>query len=120
LTHPASIAANCHILAVRDAFPVSPGHTLVIARRQIASLFEATREENEQAWPMPVARIIGQRILEIVEGIRHVPAYWEIGLVIVEEEQNGKLRSDYGTYLLDELSRRLIAEFGKGFDRTNI
>ncbi len=40
------IAANSHILAVRDAFPVSPGHTLVIARRHIASLFEAIREER--------------------------------------------------------------------------
>lgn len=38
--------ANSHIPAVRDAFPVSPGHTLVIARRHIASLFEAIREER--------------------------------------------------------------------------
>ncbi|HDZ61906.1 MAG TPA: DUF1016 domain-containing protein [Nitrospirae bacterium] len=49
-----------------------------------------------------------------------VRAYWNIGRVIVEGEQKGKARSDYGTYLLDELSKRLTAEFGKGFDRTNI
>ncbi len=49
-----------------------------------------------------------------------VQAYWNIGRVIIEEEQNGKTRSDYGTYLLDELSKRLTTEFGKGFDRTNI
>ncbi len=49
-----------------------------------------------------------------------VQAYWNIGRVIVEGEQKGKARSDYGTYLLDELSKRLTAEFGKGFDRTNI
>lgn len=49
-----------------------------------------------------------------------VQAYWNIGRVIVEEEQSGKSRSDYGTFLLDELSRRLTTEFGKGFDRTNI
>lgn len=49
-----------------------------------------------------------------------VQAYWNIGKVIVEEEQRGKARSDYGTYLLDELSKRLTMEFGKGFDRTNI
>ena len=49
-----------------------------------------------------------------------VEAYWNIGRVIVEEEQKGKARSDYGTYLLDELSKRLTSEFGKGFDRTNI
>ncbi len=49
-----------------------------------------------------------------------VQAYWNIGRVIVEEEQSGKSRSDYGTFLLDELSRCLTTEFGKGFDRTNI
>lgn len=49
-----------------------------------------------------------------------VQAYWNIGRVIVEGEQKGKARSDYGAYLLDELSKRLTAEFGKGFDRTNI
>ena len=49
-----------------------------------------------------------------------VKAYWNIGRVIVEGEQKGKARSDYGIYLLDELSKRLTAEFGKGFDRTNI
>jgi len=49
-----------------------------------------------------------------------VQAYWNIGRVIVGEEQKGKARSEYGSYLLDELSKRLTAEFGKGFDRTNI
>lgn len=32
------------------------------------------RGENERGWPMPVAQVIEQRILELVEGIRHVPA----------------------------------------------
>ena len=49
-----------------------------------------------------------------------VQAYWNIGRIIVEEEQKGKARSKYGAYLLEELSKRLTAEFGKGFDRTNI
>ncbi len=70
------------------------------------------------------------RIREILETARSsayravnfemVQAYWNIGRVIIEGEQKGKARSDYGTYLLDELSKRLTAEFGKGFDRTNI
>jgi diadenosine tetraphosphate (Ap4A) HIT family hydrolase len=34
-------------LAIRDAYPVSPGHTLIIPRRHVASLFECT--EGEQA-----------------------------------------------------------------------
>jgi predicted nuclease of restriction endonuclease-like (RecB) superfamily len=49
-----------------------------------------------------------------------VEAYWEIGRVIVEEEQAGKGRADYGKRILDGLSARLTAEFGKGFDPSNL
>ena len=49
-----------------------------------------------------------------------VAAYWEIGRIIVEEEQKGQQRAEYGKGLLVELSQRLTADFGKGFDRTNI
>lgn len=49
-----------------------------------------------------------------------VAAYWEIGRVIVEEEQKGTARAGYGTQLLQSLSQRLMADFGKGFDRTNL
>lgn len=49
-----------------------------------------------------------------------VHTYWEIGRIIVEEEQHGEKRADYGAYLLDSLSNRLTTDFGKGFDRTNI
>lgn len=43
-----------------------------------------------------------------------VEAYWQIGRCIVEEEQQGKERADYGTFLIRELSRQLTTEFGKG------
>jgi len=49
-----------------------------------------------------------------------VLAYWNIGRVIVEEEQKGKERAGYGRYLIDELSERLTAEYGKGFDERNL
>jgi hypothetical protein len=49
-----------------------------------------------------------------------VAAYWEIGRVIVEEEQQGQQRAEYGKGLLVELSQRLTAEFGKGFDRSTL
>ena len=39
-------AANAHAVAFPDGFPVSPGHTLIIPKRHIASLFEATEEER--------------------------------------------------------------------------
>lgn len=44
-----------------------------------------------------------------------VEAYWQMGKRIVEQEQQGKNRADYGSQLLKSLSKELTAEFGKGF-----
>ena len=44
-----------------------------------------------------------------------VEAYWEIGRRIVEEEQNGKERAEYGKEILKNLSKELTEEFGKGY-----
>ncbi len=49
-----------------------------------------------------------------------VEAYWNIGKQIVEDEQRGKDRAEYGTYLIKELSSRLTKDFGKGFTTTNL
>lgn len=49
-----------------------------------------------------------------------VEAYWSIGQQIVEEEQNGKDRAEYGSYLIKELSSKLTKDFGKGFTTTNL
>jgi predicted nuclease of restriction endonuclease-like (RecB) superfamily len=49
-----------------------------------------------------------------------VAAYWEIGQAIVEQEQQGQQRAEYGRTLVEELSLRLKSEFGKGFDRSNL
>jgi diadenosine tetraphosphate (Ap4A) HIT family hydrolase len=39
--------ANPHALAIYDGFPVSPGHSLIIPKRHVASFFELSREEQE-------------------------------------------------------------------------
>lgn len=44
-----------------------------------------------------------------------VQAYWQIGRIIVEYEQNGNARAGYGKSVLQELSSRLTKDFGKGF-----
>lgn len=49
-----------------------------------------------------------------------VATYFEVGRMIVEEEQNGKDRAEYGTQLLTQLSKVLTNEFGKGFSSTNL
>ncbi len=49
-----------------------------------------------------------------------VQTYFEIGRMIVEEEQQGKDRAEYGKNLLKELSKVLTKEFGKGFSVDNL
>ncbi|MDD2781059.1 PDDEXK nuclease domain-containing protein [Sulfuricurvum sp.] len=49
-----------------------------------------------------------------------VEAYWNIGKQIVEDEQRGKDRAEYGSYLIKELSSRLTKDFGKGFTQQNL
>ena len=44
-----------------------------------------------------------------------VQAYWHIGRIIVEHEQNGSLRAEYGKAILQSISERLQQEFGNGF-----
>jgi DUF1016 N-terminal domain len=49
-----------------------------------------------------------------------VKTYWELGQLIVEEEQQGKTRADYGKYLIAELAERLTSDFGKGYEKRNL
>ena len=49
-----------------------------------------------------------------------VYAYFEIGRMIVEEEQHGANRAAYGTQLLKELSAYMTKNFGKGFSVGNL
>lgn len=46
--------------------------------------------------------------------------YWDIGRLIIEDEQGGKLRADYGKKALKNLAGELTREFGKGFDESNL
>lgn len=49
-----------------------------------------------------------------------INAYWEVGKAVVEEEQQGNERAEYGERVLHGLSMRLAKDFGKGFDITNL
>lgn len=42
------VAENDLAVALRDSYPVSPGHTLVITRRHVATWFEASRDERHE------------------------------------------------------------------------
>lgn len=64
-------------------------------------------------------------VKQIIDEARHkavrsvdfcrVEMYWHIGQRIFEEEQQGKERADYGTYLIKNLARTLEPEYGSGF-----
>jgi predicted nuclease of restriction endonuclease-like (RecB) superfamily len=70
------------------------------------------------------------KIKSILEEARHnvyrhvnfvmVQAYWNIGRAIVEEEQKGKQRAEYGATIIEELSQKLTVEYGQGFNKTNL
>ncbi len=49
-----------------------------------------------------------------------VETYWQIGKYIVEYEQKGKERAEYGKGVIPSLSKRLMAEYGGGFTQTNL
>ncbi|WP_052607280.1 DUF1016 N-terminal domain-containing protein [Lentisphaera araneosa] len=59
------------------------------------------------------------------EVLRHVNSklvltYWGIGQLIVEDEQGGEARAEYGKAVLKDLAKDLTTRFGKGFDLTNL
>ncbi|MBA4416733.1 MAG: DUF1016 domain-containing protein [Syntrophus sp. (in: bacteria)] len=71
-----------------------------------------------------------QSITEILQNARRnayravnftmVEAYWNVGKMIVEEEQQGKASAGYGEALVSNLSARLTNDFGKGFNVSNV
>jgi len=69
-----------------------------------------------------VVDLIQQSKQQVVRAINQtmVYTYFEIGRMIVEEEQNGKDRAAYGKQTLKALSNRLTVEFGKGFSVVNL
>lgn len=46
---------------------------------------------------------------------QRVQMYWHLGKRIFEEEQQGKQRADYGTYLIKNLAKQLEPDYGSGF-----
>ena len=66
-----------------------------------------------------IANILVEARAKVVREINktQVLAYWEIGREIVEFEQKGQLRAEYGEELLKELSADMTVRFGKGFQK---
>lgn len=69
-----------------------------------------------------IKALINEARMHIVRSVNTamVVTYWEIGRRIVEEEQNGSNRAEYGKYLIENLAKELTADFGKGFSVPNL
>jgi diadenosine tetraphosphate (Ap4A) HIT family hydrolase len=54
---PGGLASNEHAVAIFDAFPVSPGHALIVSKRHVAHLFELSADERQSLWALlPAAK----------------------------------------------------------------
>ena len=62
----------------------------------------------------------GRRSVVSAVNIAMVHTYWDIGRQIVEYEQKGNEKAEYGAEILKRLSRDLTARYGKGFSHSNI
>lgn len=69
-----------------------------------------------------VVEVLKQARANVVISVNQtmVSAYFHIGKMIVEEEQQGLKRAEYGKHLLKDLSERLLQEFGRGFSQRNL
>lgn len=85
---------------------------------------------NDKAAGIAPNRALVDAVLAIIELARAqvkqsvnsamVQAYWRIGKLIIEDEQQGQTRAQYGKAQLKHLSDSLSNAFGKGFDLTNL
>jgi hypothetical protein len=81
---------------------------------------DTTTVDNNNLYEFSRDLIISSRkIVYQAANFAMVQTYWRIGEKIVEE-QGGAERSKYGDGLIASLSEKLTAEFGKGFDKTNL
>lgn len=64
-----------------------------------------------------IKAIIGQARTQAIRSVEfyRVEMYWKVGERIFNEEQQGKDRADYGTYLIRELAKEIEPEYGSGF-----
>lgn len=88
-----------------------------------------TTDKESDSLNLPILPLI-TKITELIHSARATVVYnintlqvrtnFEIGRLIVEYEQGGSERAEYGKKTLPELSKRLTAEFGRGFSRSNL
>lgn len=79
-------------------------------------------EEKNEMFLKQVSDVLenARKSVKTAVNLAMVYSYYEIGRMIVEEEQNGSERAGYGKYIIKELSEYLTQKFGRGFSITNL
>jgi len=62
----------------------------------------------------------GRQQVRTVVNSALINTYWNVGRLIVEDEQEGRLRAEYGKSVVRDLAKQLTQEFGRGFDFRNL
>ena len=78
--------------------------------------------QREDSLYSQIASILEQsrKSVAVAVNTAMVRTYYEIGRSIVENEQKGNIRAEYGKEVLKNLSVRLTANYGKGFSQRNL
>ena len=79
-------------------------------------------DSSYQKLIIQIGDLLHQGRQQVAQTVNHllVQTYWQIGRYIVEFEQNGNTKAEYGSELLDKLSHDLKLQYGKGFSRSNL
>jgi len=82
----------------------------------------SVNKTNSEDLFQKIAGLLKEARLSVVRSINQtmVYTYFQVGKMIVEQEQQGEKRAEYGKKLIKELSDKLANEFGKGFSITNL
>jgi hypothetical protein len=69
-----------------------------------------------------IRTLLTQSRTQLQQTVNHtmVKTYWEVGRLIVEHEQKGESRANYGQHQINALSKQLKEEFGQGFNERNL
>jgi len=80
------------------------------------------RKPNNEKFMIEQTNNFNENLYKQIAGLLQAArqAVVEIGRIIVKDEQQGKERAEYGKQVLKELSKRLTANFGKGFSVQNL
>ena len=82
----------------------------------------ASQGSNEEQLFVQIKQMLDNARRQISRAVNSttVEAYWQVGRYIVEYEQQGNVKAEYGKGVIERLSKRLTQEYGGGFSVTNI